>query len=136
MHLRTTEKRLLRSRIKEFYRFCNMEHWTGCYQLLDSQLREKGNFDIVSYTKNLAAFFKQYGPMRVVAILDVEIHPNAKRYEGRNFASGLVVWQDKKLYGYHLHMQRWVQSEEDGKWYTRLAGLVLYDPEQSLTISE
>jgi hypothetical protein len=128
MKLRSTEsarRSKLRNRIRSFYRHLENGQWDACYGLVDPKLRD-GKIDRGAYGRSLSAFLEHYGPIEIIAVPKLNIYSNVQnnKHDDRDFAYGLVVWQDKN-HQPHLLKERWVWS--DGNWYTRMVGLVTHE---------
>lgn len=121
------QKTKLRGRIRRFYRHFDEKDWEACYNLLDPKLRS-GKVNYTTYAKSLSEFFCHYGPIKIVAIPKLTVYADVRdnKHDDRDFAYGLVVWQDKSNQ-HHLLRERWVRSGEN--WFTRMAGLVTNERE-------
>jgi hypothetical protein len=117
-----TEKAALKGRIRRFYQHFNRQDWARCYASLDPQLREGEKVPFAPYAQSLSEFVSVYGAIDIWHI-DLSLHLDVagNKRDPRPFAYVYIFWQDQR-HAFHLFRERWVR--EDGKWYTRVAGLV------------
>ena len=119
----TMERQDLAGRIEEFYRFLNAKHWADCFQLIDPKLREAGKVEIESYSKSLSSFYDKHGPIISQTVEQLRIHLNEpSKHDERDFAYGEVVLEDRDHQALKIR-ERWVKAL-DGRWYTRMVGMV------------
>ncbi len=111
----------LHSRISKFYDSLNSKNWEACFDMLDPKLRaERVKYRV--YSDSLASFFEEHGPIKIVAIEDMEPrHVKNHLYGDRPFALGTVRWQDKQDRS-HAFRECWIKFR--GTWYSRKTGLV------------
>jgi hypothetical protein len=85
-----------------------------------------GKVDFEAYSRSLSAFLETYGQIEVIAVPKLNIYSNVpnNKHDERDFAYGLVVWQDKN-HQPHLLKERWIWAEDN--WYTRMVGLVAHE---------
>ncbi len=116
------ERQALRRRVQQFYRRFNKAAWDDCHQLIDPELTGRGKVESATYADLMQAFKEVYGSVRP-RWTDVSLHLDAttKQRDKRPFAFVYILWQDE-AHDFHMFRERWVQ--EDGQWYTRVAGLV------------
>jgi hypothetical protein len=104
----------------------NAHAYWKCFQFLDPRLRD-GRVDQEKYTTSLDEFRQYYGSVEVISII-LDLHLDVEVKKGpSDFAYVLVVWKDSKKVA-HLFRERWVKDE--GRWYTRVAGLVAPEPDE------
>jgi hypothetical protein len=117
-----TERRALRRRLKRFYRAFSKADWAACYSLIDPRLTEQGRVNLASYSELMQAFKDVYGNVQLWCTR-VSLHMDGapKQKDARPFAYVYVIWQDD-AHGFHMFRERWVRA--DGKWFTRVVGLV------------
>ncbi|MBL8794728.1 MAG: hypothetical protein JNM56_12545 [Planctomycetia bacterium] len=118
------ERTALRRRIRDFYRRFNREDWSGCFARLDPRLRQAGKVEESQYRDSLATFRQAYGEVEIWHTR-VNLYLDAKnnKHDARPFAYVYVFWQDAHQ-AFHVFRERWVL--DDGKWYTRVIGLVVH----------
>jgi hypothetical protein len=122
------EKLSLSQRVGAFYRFLNREKFDRCLQYLDPVIQHPG-FDSQVYQDQLSQFAKRYGPVtikirsyRFVSGQKVNTDRAMTSIEQkRDFAYVLLSWIDRDGI-LHEFRERWVKFE--GKWYTRVAGVI------------
>lgn len=103
----------------------NDERWTDCLALVDPKLVEAGKVREGFYRESLERFKAHFGLIRPWHVR-VSLHLTGSRpaNDPRAFAYVYVVWQDQR-HQFHMFKERWVR--DGGKWYTRVAGLVVND---------
>jgi hypothetical protein len=112
----------LAGRIVHFYRFFNRRDWGRCFDYIDPKLRDDGKVDPADYAETMDRFFAAHGPIRQIRIVNTTIYPGASsRSDGRDFAYMAVSWKDRAN-GLHHFRERWIKDQ--GRWYTRVLGLV------------
>jgi hypothetical protein len=114
----------LRRRIRGFYARMNSQQWNRCFAHLDPRLRAAGKITSTHYMRSLAEFQQRYGLIDIW-YLRASTHGGAlAASDQRPFAYVYILWQDthKQL---HLFRERWVRDQ--GRWYTRVVGLVAHD---------
>jgi hypothetical protein len=114
----------LRRAIRGFYDNFQKEKWELCYNRIDPNLLAAGNVDFNCYRDSLAAFKQRYGEVTILLIRIGEIHTG--KQDQRPFAYASVIWRDR-LENFHVFRERWIFN--NGRWYTRVVGLVT-DSEQ------
>lgn len=114
------ERERLRRRVHRFYLRFNASDWHGCLELVDPQLQEK--VDSASYSRQMKSFKDTYSTVNLWLIrLSLHLVPTLHQRDRRPFAFVYVIWQDD-AHGFHLFRERWVKV--DGKWFSRVVGLV------------
>jgi hypothetical protein len=90
---------------------------------VDPRLSSAGRVEERAYVDSLRRFQEAYGSIDM-RFVDINLHMDVSRtaQDSRPFAYAYVVWKDSRQ-EYHLFRERWVY--ERGKWYTRVAGLVV-----------
>jgi hypothetical protein len=118
-----TARSALRRRLRQFYSHFNAARWESCYALVDPRLSSAGRVEERAYVDSLRRFQEAYGSIDM-RFVDINLHMDVSRtaQDSRPFAYAYVVWKDSRQ-EYHLFRERWVY--ERGKWYTRVAGLVV-----------
>lgn len=117
-----SERETLRKRVKQFYLRFNEEDWADCYSLIDPQLTQQGKVDQSAYAERMQAFKNVYGRVQLwLTRLSLHLDVSAKQRDRRPFAYVYVIWQDD-AHGFHMFRERWVK--ENGRWFTRVVGLV------------
>ena len=113
----------LADRIEAFYRFLNAKDWQKCFELVDPKLRDAGKVEFNAYTSSLASFFAKHGPMVLQSLERLRVYVNSpNKHDDRDFAYGLVALEDREHHSLKMR-ERWVKAS-DGRWYTRMAGMV------------
>jgi hypothetical protein len=70
----------------------------------------------------MQAFKDAYGSIRLCwTRLSLHLEGAPKQRDARPFAYAYVLWQDE-AHAFHMFRERWVKHE--GKWFTRVVGLV------------
>jgi hypothetical protein len=120
--LQSGQLKALRRRVLQMYASFNQGLWNKCLSLLDLLLRERTNLEPAVYAEQLHSFKNAYGRidpwhMRISLHLDA----SSNKHDSRPFAYVYVVWQDAS-HGFHMFRERWVQH--DGRWFTRVVGMV------------
>jgi len=117
----------LRRRVMRWYENFNDERWSACLALVDPKLLETGKVEEGLYVESLQRFRAHFGVIRPWHVR-VSLHLAGSRpaNDPRAFAYIYTVWQDQR-HRFHMFQERWVR--DDGKWYTRVAGLVVNDRE-------
>ena len=111
-------------RIFRYYQSFAKKNWKECYHFLDPKLREE-RISLDTYTQSLSEFFNWYGPIRIVALAELNVVTDIKNpMDDRDLAFGLLVWKDKNNEA-HVLRERWVKS--GANWYSRKLGLVAPD---------
>lgn len=115
---------VLRDRIKLFYNLLNEEEWQECFEMIGPKLRDDIRITKEQYFDSLSSFPDAFGPLRNAIVDDLTIYSNQpnNRYDDRDFAYGDSVWTDRHNHSRKIQ-ERWVKAA-DGRWYTRMAGLV------------
>ncbi|MEX0714963.1 MAG: hypothetical protein WD066_00170 [Planctomycetaceae bacterium] len=117
-----TERAALRRRVKQFYRRFNEADWDGCFALVDPELTRRRKVNLNAYSERMREFKNAYGDVRLRWIdLSLHLHGAPRQGDARPFAYAYLLWQDD-THQFHLFRERWVKDE--GKWFTRVAGLV------------
>jgi hypothetical protein len=119
---KSVERAALRRRSDQFYDRFNRGDFAGCLALVDPELLRKGGVQPVLYQSGLEKFRAAFTAIRPImrrTMLFLDEKP--RHSDKRPFAYHYVVWQDAQG-GFHLFQERWVK--DDGRWYTRVAGLI------------
>ena len=117
-----SERAALRRRIKQFYLRFNEEDWEECYTLIDPPLTQRGKVELAGYSERMQAFKKVYGSVKLWLIrLSLHLDASSNQRDKRPFAYVYVIWQDD-AHGFHLFRERWIK--DNGRWFTRVVGLV------------
>lgn len=104
------------------YRWFNRGLWAKCFALIDPKLREQAKVERAAYEDGLGAFKECYGAIRPWHVrISPHFDGSSNKHDRRPFAYVYVIWQDQ-AHGFHLFRERWVK--EDGRWFTRVIGLV------------
>ncbi len=115
----------LRRAIRGFYDNFQKEKWELCHHRIDPKLLAAGKVDFDGYRDSLTTFKQRYGGVTILLIDIGEIHTG--KHDQRPFAYASVIWRDR-LEDFHVFRERWIF--DNGRWYTRVVGLVA-DSEQS-----
>jgi hypothetical protein len=111
------------------YEWFNQELWEKCFSLIDPQLVERSGVHLPVYCETLQTFKKTYGRVRPWHIrINLHLDASSNKHDKRPFAYVYVVWQDDS-HGFHMFRERWIKH--DGKWFTRVVGLVVNQQEQA-----
>jgi hypothetical protein len=98
------------------------ELWEKCFSLIDPKLREQAKVELSGYADSLKAFKESYGSIRPWHVrISPHLDASSNKHDRRPFAYVYVIWQDQ-AHGFHLFRERWVK--QDGRWFTRVVGLV------------
>jgi hypothetical protein len=117
------ERAALRRRVNRLYECFNQGAWDKCFSLIDPEIREAGKVELPIYQEQLEAFRAAYGKIRPWYVrISLHLGAAAGKRPQRPFAYVYVVWQDE-AHGFHMFKERWVK--DSGRWFTRVAGLVL-----------
>lgn len=118
-----TARSTIRRRLRLFYSHFNAGRWKSCYALVDPRLSSAGKVEENAYVDSLRQFHQAYGSIEM-RFVDINLHMEVPRaaQDSRPFAYAYVIWKDTRQ-EYHLFRERWVL--ERGKWYSRVAGLVV-----------
>jgi hypothetical protein len=118
----TTERQALRRRVQRFYRLFNQGAWEGCFALIDPELTGRGKVKLDSYRELMQVFKDAYGSIKP-RWTDLSLHLDAtpKQSDKRPFAYVYILWQDG-AHEFHMFRERWILY--DGKWFTRVVGLI------------
>jgi len=117
-----SERETLRRRVKHFYARFNEEDWVDCFSLIDPQLRQQGKVELATYSERLRSFKNVYGNVKLwLTRLSLHLHASSSQRDQRPFAYVYVIWQDD-AHGYHMFRERWIK--DNGRWFTRVVGLV------------
>jgi hypothetical protein len=117
-----SDRAALRRRVKQFYLLFNEGDWEGCLSLIDPQLRDQGRVELATYSERMRTFKEAYGAVRLWHTrLNLHLDASSASRDKRPFAYVYVIWQDE-AHGFHMFRERWVK--ENGRWYTRVVGLV------------
>jgi hypothetical protein len=116
------QRQALRRRIQQFYRRFNKGAWQDCFAIIDPQLTQTGKVDPAAYAELIQVFKQAYRSVKPRWI-DLSMHLDAspKQRDKRPFAYAYILWQDER-HAFHMFRERWVQ--ENGKWFTRVVGLL------------
>lgn len=90
--------------------------------MVDPELTRKQRPDRQIYVRELQDFKDVYGiitPWHTRISMYLEASP--RQQDKRPFAYVYTVWQDEN-HGFHMFRERWVFH--NGRWYTRVAGLI------------
>lgn len=118
----SSERVGLRRRVKQFYRRFNEEAWAACYSLIDPQLTEQGKVELATYSERMQAFKKVYRSVRLwLTRVSLHLDASSNPRDKRPFAYVYVIWQDD-AHGFHMFRERWIK--DNGRWFTRVVGLV------------
>jgi hypothetical protein len=124
-----TERTALRRRVKQFYARLNNADWNGCFSLIDPQLTRQGKVDLDSYSASLRAFIDSFGSVKLWwTRLSLHLDATPNQRDNRPFAYVYVIWQDD-AHGFHMFRERWIK--DNGRWFTRVVGLVPNKQEMS-----
>ncbi len=116
------ERAALRRRVKQFYLRFNEEAWEDCYALIDPQLTQQRKVELVTYSERMRAFKNLYRSVKLwFTRISLHLEATSHQRDKRPFAFVYVIWQDD-AHGYHMFQERWVK--DDGRWFTRVVGLV------------
>jgi hypothetical protein len=117
----TSERQALWRRVKRMYDSFNRQDWQRCFSLLDPKLTEPSRVRFDDYAAQMRAFHKAFP--RIDCKIEISLHLDASsnKHDPRPFAYVCVRWKDA-AFNFHTFRERWVKH--DGKWYTRVAGLV------------
>ena len=116
------QRRALRRRVKQMYGWFNAARWEKCFSLIDPALRDQAKAEPVVYADGLKAFKERYGSIRPWHVrISPHFDASSNKRDLRPFAYVYTVWQDQGG-RFHLFQERWVR--QDGRWYTRVVGLV------------
>ncbi len=111
----------LRRTIRSFYDNYRKEKWELCYNRIDPKLLEADKVAFDTYRDSLTTFKKRYGEVTILLIRIGEIHKS--KHDPRPFAYASVIWRDR-LEDFHVFRERWIF--DNGRWYTRVVGLVTH----------
>jgi len=111
----------LRRAIRGFYDNYRKEKWELCYNRIDPKLLAAGKVDFDCYRDSLTAFKQRYGDVSILLIRIGEVHKG--KHDQRPFVYASVIWRDR-LEDFHVFRERWIF--ENGRWYTRVVGLVMH----------
>ena len=126
---KVSDREALRRRIKQMYVGFNRERWEKCYLLIDPRLRDQSKVQLPVYMRQLKAFKETYGAIKPWHVrISLHLDNKASKRADRPFAYVYVVWQDD-AHEFHMFRERWVK--QDGRWYTRVAGLVANQQESN-----
>ena len=104
------------------YEWFNRGLWEKCFSLIDPMLREHSKTELPVYVERLRAFSEVYGSVTPWHIrISLHLDASANKRDGRPFAYVYVTWQDD-AHGFHMFRERWVKN--NGRWFTRVVGLV------------
>ena len=118
----TSERKALMRRIKAMYDAFNGSLWEKCFAMIDPKLRDQSKVQLRAYLEQMRAFQEAYGRIRFWETrISLHLDGSSNKHDPRPFAYVYVVWQDDS-HGFHMFKERWVKHQ--GKWYTRVAGLV------------
>lgn len=117
-----SDRAALRRRVKQFYLRFNEASWEGCYALIDPRLTQTGKVEFTSYSERMSIFKNVYGSVQPW-LTRLSVHPEgaANQRDERPFAYVYLVWQDD-AHAFHMFRERWVK--DNGRWFTRVVGLV------------
>lgn len=119
----TPEQQAITDRIQAFYHFLNATQWRECFKLVDPMLRASGKVELAAYSNSLSSFFAKHGPLASSSLDRLQIYTNASnKNDERDFAYGTVTLEDREQQFLTIR-ERWVKAS-DGRWYTRMAGMV------------
>jgi hypothetical protein len=117
-----SERDALRRRVRQFYVSFNDEDWESCYSLIDPKLAEEGKVKLDAYAELMRAFKNAYGSVKLWHTrLSLHLDAVAKQSDKRPFAYVYLIWQDNS-HGFHMFRERWIK--DNGRWFTRVVGLV------------
>jgi hypothetical protein len=118
-----SERTTLRRRIDRFYGAFNDSDWEKCFALVDPRLRQGAKVIEQTYVDGLRTFQSAYGTIRRWHTrINLHLDASKNKHDDRPFAFVYVVWQDDAN-AFHMFRERWVK--DGGKWFTRVAGLVV-----------
>lgn len=125
----SSEREAVRRRVKQMYAYFNRDQWDKCYSLLDPKLTGNAKVDERVYADSLQRFKAAYGAISPWYIrINLHLDARANKRDPRPFAYVYVVWQDESR-GFHIFRERWVK--DGGRWFTRVAGLVMNQDESA-----
>jgi hypothetical protein len=117
-----SERQALRSRVKQWYAWFNRGLWEKCFSLIDPNLTEQSKVQLPAYAERLQTFKQVYGSINPWFVrISLHLEATAPQRDRRPFACVYVVWQDE-AHRFHMLRERWVK--DDGRWFTRVIGLV------------
>jgi hypothetical protein len=104
------------------YDWFEKESWEKCFSLVDPKLRAASKVQLPVYSERMRAFKEVYGKIQPWLIrISLHLDMSSGHRDKRTCAYVYVIWQDKANM-FHMFHDRWVK--EDGRWFTRVAGLV------------
>lgn len=121
----TDARRTLLRRLKRFYQRFNEADWAACFALIDPELRGDDGLDFDIYARQMREFKGVYESINIrprhthIALL--QLTPTPRQQDKRPFAYIHLFWHDGHN-RFHMLRERWIEHE--GKWYTRMAGLI------------
>jgi hypothetical protein len=116
------ERAALRRRVKQFYHRFNEENWEDCYARIDPRLTRQGKVELAAYSEQMRGFKNVYGSVKLwLTRLSLHLEGARNQRDRRPFAYVYVVWQDD-AHEFHMFRERWI--EDNGRWFTRVVGLV------------
>ncbi len=119
---KTVEQNALHKRVRRMYDYFNRGLGERCYSLLDPSLRKQATVKLDTCTEGLVAFRNAYGRISPWYVrISLHLDGSKNKHDPRSFAYVYVTWQDDQ-HGFHMLRERWVKDE--GRWYSRVAGLV------------
>ncbi len=90
--------------------------------MIDPKLTQAGKLNRATYSELMQAFKDAYGSVkRRWTHISLHLRATPKQRDRRPFAYVYVFWQDNS-HEFHMFRERWIK--EDGKWFTRVLGLV------------
>ena len=111
------------------HRSLNQHQWEKCFQLIDPKLRAEGRVSFPAYAEGLHEFMQAFGAVRPWHVrINLYLDGSKNKRDPRPFAYVYVIWQDAE-HDFHMFRDRWVKA--DGRWYTRVVGLVPNRPASS-----
>jgi hypothetical protein len=117
-----SEREALRRRVKQFYLRFNEEGWENCYSMIDPMLIQPGKVELATYAERMQAFKNRYGSVNLwFTRLSLHLAASSNQRDKRPFGYVYVVWQDD-AHGFHMFRERWIKH--NGRWFTRVVGLV------------
>jgi len=103
-------------------RSLNDKQWDRCFALTDPKLRADNRLTPEEHAENLACFMQVHGSIRPWHVkISLHLEGAKKQRDPRPFAFVYIIWQDKRN-AFQMFRDRWV--EDNGRWYTRVAGLM------------
>jgi len=78
--------------------------------------------ELATYAERMRVFKEAYGSVKPWwTRLSLHLDAATKQRDKRPFAYVYLVWQDD-AHGFHMFRERWIK--DNGRWFTRVVGLV------------